>query len=85
MSTIFKQIAAGVAAAIFGLAALVAADAAGNESFRPDSFVRLGGGPAVIVSNDGANSTAARLNRGVVTIVPVTSNVKRIYPFLTGI
>lgn len=37
--------------------------------------------PAVIVSNDGANSTAARLGRGVVTVVPMTSNVSRIYPF----
>jgi mRNA interferase MazF len=37
--------------------------------------------PAVIVSNDGANSTAERLNRGVVTVVPVTSNVSRAYPF----
>jgi mRNA interferase MazF len=37
--------------------------------------------PAVIVSNDGANGTAARLGRGVVTVVPVTSNVDRIYPF----
>lgn len=37
--------------------------------------------PAVIVSNDGANTTAERLGRGVVTIVPVTSNVDRIYPF----
>lgn len=37
--------------------------------------------PAVIVSNDGANSTAARLQRGVVTIVPVTSNVERIFSF----
>jgi mRNA interferase MazF len=37
--------------------------------------------PAVIVSNDAANSTAARLGRGVVTVVPVTSNVARIYPF----
>lgn len=37
--------------------------------------------PAVIVSNDGANTTAARLNRGVITVVPVTSNVERIYPF----
>jgi mRNA interferase MazF len=37
--------------------------------------------PAVIVSNDGANSTAARLGRGVVTVVPVTSNVTRVYPF----
>lgn len=37
--------------------------------------------PAVIVSNDGANATAARLQRGVVAVVPVTSNVERIYPF----
>lgn len=37
--------------------------------------------PAVIVSNDGANSTAARLHRGVVTVVPVTSNLRRVYPF----
>ena len=37
--------------------------------------------PAVIVSNDGANSTAQRLGRGVITVVPVTSNVTRVYPF----
>jgi mRNA interferase MazF len=37
--------------------------------------------PAVIVSNDGANGTAFRLNRGVVTVVPVTSNVDRVHPF----
>ena len=37
--------------------------------------------PAVIVSNDGANATAARLGRGVVTVVPVTSNAERVYPF----
>ncbi len=37
--------------------------------------------PAVIVSNDRANATAARLARGVVTVVPVTSNVATIYPF----
>ena len=37
--------------------------------------------PAVIVSNDGANATAERLGRGIVTIVPVTSNVTRVYPF----
>ncbi len=37
--------------------------------------------PAVIVSNDGANSSAARLGRGVVTVVPVTSNTERVYPF----
>ena len=37
--------------------------------------------PAVLVSNDGANSTAARIGRGVVTVVPVTSNIDRIHPF----
>ena len=37
--------------------------------------------PAVIVSNDGANTTASQLNRGVITVVPVTSNVTRVYPF----
>jgi len=37
--------------------------------------------PAIVVSNDAANSTATRLGRGVVTIVPVTSNVARVYPF----
>lgn len=37
--------------------------------------------PAVIVSNDRANATAARLARGAVTVVPVTSNVERIFPF----
>ena len=37
--------------------------------------------PAVIVSNDGANVTAERLGRGVITVVPVTSNVTRVYPF----
>ncbi len=37
--------------------------------------------PAVIVSNDGANTTAARLGRGIVTVVPITSNTKRVYPF----
>ena len=37
--------------------------------------------PAVIVSNDGANAMAARLGRGVLTVVPMTSNVDRVYPF----
>ena len=37
--------------------------------------------PAVIVSNDGANTTATRLRRGVVTVVPVTSSVERVFPF----
>ena len=37
--------------------------------------------PAVIVSNDGANNAAARLGRGVIMVVPVTSNVQRVLPF----
>jgi mRNA interferase MazF len=37
--------------------------------------------PAVIVSNDAANSAATRLGRGVLTVVPLTSNVSRIYAF----
>ncbi len=37
--------------------------------------------PAVVVSNDRANSTAARLGRGTVTVVPLTSNVSRVLPF----
>jgi mRNA interferase MazF len=37
--------------------------------------------PAVIVSNDGANTSAERLGRGVVTVVPVTTNTERVYPF----
>lgn len=37
--------------------------------------------PAVIVSNDAANATATRLGRGVITVVPVTSNITRVYPF----
>ena len=37
--------------------------------------------PAVVVSNDGANQVARRLGHGVVTVVPVTSNTARVYPF----
>ncbi|MGW8886394.1 type II toxin-antitoxin system PemK/MazF family toxin [Streptomyces sp. NPDC055749] len=37
--------------------------------------------PSVIISNDGANTVVARTGRGVVTVVPLTSNVSRIYPF----
>lgn len=36
---------------------------------------------AVVVSNDAANATATRLGAGVITVVPVTSNVSRVYPF----
>lgn len=37
--------------------------------------------PAVVVSNDGANRMAQRLDRGVVTVVPVTSQTGNVYPF----
>jgi mRNA interferase MazF len=37
--------------------------------------------PAVIVSNDRANAVATRLGHGVVTVVPVTSNVAKVYSF----
>jgi mRNA interferase MazF len=37
--------------------------------------------PALIVSNDRANAVATRLGRGVVTVVPVTSNTEKVYPF----
>ena len=39
--------------------------------------------PVVIVSNDGANARATTLGQGVVTVVPVTSNVTRVLPFQT--
>ncbi len=39
--------------------------------------------PAIIVSNDRANATAARQGRGVATIVPVTSNTTRVFAFQT--
>jgi mRNA interferase MazF len=37
--------------------------------------------PAILVSNDAANRTAERNRRGVVTVVPVTSNTTRVHPF----
>jgi mRNA interferase MazF len=37
--------------------------------------------PAVIVTNDGANISAERTERGAVTVVPLTSNASRVYPF----
>ena len=37
--------------------------------------------PVVIVSNDGANAAASRLDHGVVTVVPVTSSTARVLPF----
>ena len=37
--------------------------------------------PAVVVSNDDSNNAVERLGRGVVTVVPLTSNVRRVYPY----
>jgi mRNA interferase MazF len=37
--------------------------------------------PAIVVSNDAANIAATRNGVGVVVVVPVTSNVNRVYPF----
>jgi mRNA interferase MazF len=37
--------------------------------------------PVIVVSNDAANLSALSRNRGVLTVVPVTSNTTRIYPF----
>lgn len=37
--------------------------------------------PAVLVSNDGANTTATRLGRGIVTVAPITSNLRVVFPF----
>ncbi|WP_426565875.1 type II toxin-antitoxin system PemK/MazF family toxin [Angustibacter sp. McL0619] len=37
--------------------------------------------PVVLVSNDGANVAAERQGCGVVTVVPITSNVARLFAF----
>jgi mRNA interferase MazF len=37
--------------------------------------------PAVVVSNDGANISVDRHGHGVVTVVPLTSNVRRVLSF----
>jgi mRNA interferase MazF len=37
--------------------------------------------PAIVVSNDMANATARRLGRGVITVVPITSNTEHLFPF----
>ena len=37
--------------------------------------------PAVVVSNNAANESAAALGRGVITVIPMTANVRRIHPF----
>ncbi len=37
--------------------------------------------PAVIVSNDGANTAAARRGSGVITVVPLSSSERPAHPF----
>ena len=37
--------------------------------------------PVIVVSNNAANLSAESRGRGVVTVVPVTSNTTRVYPF----
>ncbi|MDA8061388.1 MAG: type II toxin-antitoxin system PemK/MazF family toxin [Actinomycetota bacterium] len=37
--------------------------------------------PAIVVSNDHADDVASRPGRGVVRVVPITSNVTRVFPF----
>jgi len=37
--------------------------------------------PAVLVSNNAANSVVERNGRGVLTVVPLTSNTAHVYPF----
>jgi mRNA interferase MazF len=41
--------------------------------------------PVVLVSNDGANLRAEQNGRGMITVVPVTSNLRRVYPFQVAI
>jgi mRNA interferase MazF len=41
--------------------------------------------PCVIVSNDANNVTARRLGRGVVTVVPLTSNADRVFRFQVAV
>jgi mRNA interferase MazF len=37
--------------------------------------------PVIVVSSNAANDSANRRGRGVVTVVPVTTNVRTVYPF----
>jgi mRNA interferase MazF len=39
--------------------------------------------PAVVVSNDAANRAVQQRGRGVVTMVPISSNTDRVFPFQT--
>ena len=37
--------------------------------------------PAVVVSNDGANSAATRWGAGVITVIPLTTSTDRVFDF----
>jgi len=37
--------------------------------------------PAVVVTNDAANASTTRRAQGMVTVVPVTGNTGRVFPF----
>ncbi|HEY8237868.1 MAG TPA: type II toxin-antitoxin system PemK/MazF family toxin [Candidatus Limnocylindrales bacterium] len=37
--------------------------------------------PAIIVSNDASNAIVTRLGRGLLTVVPLTTNIARLYKF----
>jgi mRNA interferase MazF len=37
--------------------------------------------PVIIISNDAANTACEQHRRGVLTVVPITSNVNRVYTF----
>jgi mRNA interferase MazF len=37
--------------------------------------------PAVIVSNNAANAAAERRGKGIITVVPITSSIDRVFPF----
>ena len=37
--------------------------------------------PAIVVSNDASNAAVTRSSRGVVTVIPLTSNVAKVYEF----
>ena len=37
--------------------------------------------PAIVVSNNASADSAERRGRGVITVVPLTSNVRSVYPF----
>ena len=37
--------------------------------------------PVVVVSNDGANIAAQRTGKGVITVIPLTSNTDRVHAF----